>query len=115
MAISEFERKRCERELKKFMDKNRPPPHIRSQLDLDYRIRNQSVEIFEVRPDWKDPGLKMENPVAKTTYVKKDKRWKVFWMKADLKWHRYDPASTVERFEDFLAIVAEDEYACFFG
>lgn len=115
MAISEFEIKRCERELKRFLEENRPPPHIRPKLDLDYRIKNQSVEIFEIRPDWKDPELRLESPVAKTTYVKKEKLWKIYWLRSDLKWHKYDPVPTVERFEDFLTIVSEDQHACFFG
>ena len=46
MAISEFEIKRCEKELDKFLTKTRPPAHMRDQLDLGYRIDNQSVEIF---------------------------------------------------------------------
>lgn len=45
MAISEFEIKRCERELEKFLEEKRPPAHVRAQLDLGYRITGQSVEI----------------------------------------------------------------------
>ena len=41
--------------------------------------------------------------------------WKVFWKRADLKWHRYDPVSEVRTIEQFLAVVEEDEYACFYG
>ncbi|MGH8716972.1 MAG: DUF3024 domain-containing protein [Burkholderiales bacterium] len=33
------------------------------------------------------------HPVAKATYVKAQDVWKVFWQRADLKWHRYDPCS----------------------
>jgi len=115
MAISEFEEKRCEKEIEKFLDLRRPPLHIRAQLDFGYRIENQSVELFEVRPDWKNSESKTEIPFAKATYVKKDKIWKIYWQRQDLKWHCYTPAPSVQYFEEFLSIVNEDACACFFG
>jgi hypothetical protein len=59
MAISEFEVKRCERELEKFLVAKRPPAHVRNQLDFGYRIENQSVELVEIRPDWQNPDNKL--------------------------------------------------------
>lgn len=115
MAISEFEIKRCEVKLDEFMDKHRPPAHIRNEVDLAYRIDNQSIEIFEIRPKWDDPVKKVETPVAKTTYVKKQKRWKVYWQRGDLKWHSYEPKPIVKMLEEFLDVVGEDQHACFFG
>jgi len=115
MAISEFEIKKCEKELEAFMKVRRPPAHIRNELDLAYKIEDQSVEIFEVRPQWRNPAEKMEHPVAKATFVKSQKCWKIFWQRSDLKWHGYEPALTVTTFEEFLSLVAEDKHACFFG
>lgn len=92
MAMSEFEIKRCEKELEKFLEEKRPPAHVRAQVDLSYRMSRQSVEIFEVRPSFRDPKEKTEIAVAKTTYVKSLKVWKVYWMRQDLKWHSYPPA-----------------------
>ena len=37
------------------------------------------------------------------------------WMRADLKWHRYEPCPTVPTIEDFIAAIDEDSYGCFFG
>ena len=36
-------------------------------------------------------------------------------MRADLKWHRYEPLPEVDAIEDFLLTVEEDDHACFFG
>lgn len=55
-AISEFEEKRCKRELEKFLAVHCPPVHIRNEVDIGYRLENQSVEIFEIRPHWKTLG-----------------------------------------------------------
>lgn len=115
MAISEFEIKRCEKEVEKFLAMKRPPVHARNQLDFGYRIDNQSLELFEVRPNWRNPEEKIESPFAKATYVKKEKVWKIYWQRQDLKWHLYKPAPRVQFFEEFLAVVNEDANACFFG
>ena len=115
MAISEFEVKRCEREVEKFLDVRRPPVHIRNEFDLGYRIESQSVELFEIRPEWQNPEKKIETPFAKATYIKKEKLWKVYWLRQDLKWHSYTPVPSVKYFEEFLSIVNEDANACFFG
>jgi hypothetical protein len=115
MTLSEFETKRAERAVLAFLEKRRPPPHVRLKLDIGYRIAGQSVELFEVRPRWDKPSEKMEHPFAKATYVKTTGTWKVFWRRADLKWHGYEPAPQVGSVEKFLEIVDEDKHACFFG
>jgi len=115
VAFNVIEQKRIERDLAKFMEHRRPPPHIRPELDFGYRIAGHSVEIFEIRPDWQNPKQKMEHPVAKATYVRTQNLWRVFWMRRDLKWHGYEPAPEVRSLEAFLAAVSRDEYCCFFG
>jgi len=116
MAISEFESKRCERVVQKYLDGRRPPPHIRPELDLGCRVTGQNVEMFEIRPVWRgQPGEKMERPFAKATYVKSKNIWKIYWQRADLKWHLYEPNSEVNTLGEFLAVVEKDEYCCFYG
>jgi hypothetical protein len=115
MPVSEFETKQWEKVVGAFLDRRRPPPHLRDQLDLGFRVHGQSVEIFETRPYWLDPTETIENPVAKATYVKSSRIWKVYWQRADLKWHRYDPNPEVATLQAFLDVVDKDQYACFFG
>ena len=115
MAFSEFELKRYEKAMEAFIESHRPPPNIRNELDLGYRITGQSIEIFEIRPFWSNSSEKIEEAVAKTTYVKTQKIWRVYWQRADLNWHKYDPVPKVNTLEEFLELVERDEYACFFG
>lgn len=115
MALSEFETKRAEKAIYAFLEKRRPPTHLRQQVDIGYRIAGQSVEIFEVRPRWNKPDEMLEHPIAKATYVKRTEVWNVYWQRADLKWHRYEPTPQVGSLEKFLALVDEDKHACFFG
>jgi hypothetical protein len=115
MAVSEFEIKRIERELKKFLEKRRPPADIRNEVDLNYRMEGQSIIIFETRPNWRDPNIIVEMPIAKTTYVKTKNIWKIFWQRADMKWHSYQPAPIVKSIEEFTQVVDQDLHHCFFG
>jgi hypothetical protein len=72
-------------------------------------------EIFEVRSRFSAPGETYEASVARATYVRTRDRWRVFWKRSDLKWHRYDPQPEVRTFPEFLSLVDRDPYACFFG
>ena len=115
MPLSEFEEKRYENILRDYVEKRRPPASMRNELDLSFRIKGQSAELFEIRPLWDNKSKKIEEPVAKATYVKSNGSWKVYWQRADLKWHRYDPNPEASSLEEFLEIVDKDEYCCFYG
>jgi hypothetical protein len=116
MAFSELEVARIKKAVDAFMVKRRPPPHIRPKLDFGSRIKNQSIELFEIRPVWRGkPGELREHPFAKATLVRSRGMWRVFWLRQDLKWHAYEPAAEVRSIDDFLQVVSDDEYACFFG
>ena len=116
MAFSEFEKKRFEQITNRYIERRRPPPHIRPELDLGFRVTGQSIEIFEIRPVWRgDPKEKIEICIAKATYVKTHKIWKIYWQRVDLKWHRYDSGLSVANLEEVLEIIDQDEYGCFYG
>jgi len=115
MALNDLERKRSEKTARDFVEARRPPAHLRGQLDLGYRIVGQSVEIFEVRPAYWDPAERLENKIAKATYVKRADEWRIYWQRADLKWHRYEPHPTATSLEEVLTVVGEDRCCCFFG
>jgi hypothetical protein len=115
MTLSEFDTKRCEKLVAQFIEKRRPPPHVRDEVDLSFRISGQSVEIFEVHPNWRDRSKLQEHSIAKATYNNSKSNWKVFLQRADRKWHSYMPSAEVASIEHFLALVQKDEHGCFFG
>jgi len=115
MAFSELEAARCQRAIDRFMERRRPPPRIRAKVDLRSRLTGQSVEIFELRPDWRDPTKTIESAVAKATFVRTQNLWRIYWRRSDLRWHRYGPEPEVETIEAFLDVVDRDAFGCFFG
>lgn len=115
MAFNDLDKKRIEKAFDAFLAKRRPPPHIRGDLDIGYRITGQSVEVLEIRPQWNDRSVIHHYPFAKATYVRTQNRWKIFWMRQTLKWQGYEPVPTVATIDEFLRVVDADEYGCFFG
>ena len=89
MTLSDIERKRVERTVGAFVEKLRPAPHIRPQLDFGFRVSGQSVELFEIRPQWDRPTVKRESSFAKATFIRTQGLWKVYWMRAYIWVHYY--------------------------
>lgn len=100
--------------MENFLERMRPPEDFRDKLDIGYRIENQSIFIFEIRPKWDKPQQKIESPFAKATYVKSKKQWKAYWMRGNLKWYPYEPA-VFSTLQNFLKEVETDPKHCFFG
>ena len=115
MALTDIEQQRLKKAVGAFIEQRRPPPHVRPKLDLGFRVKDQSVEIFEIAPHWQNEKEKSERPVAKATFVRNQSRWKIYWRRADLKWHSYEPVPTASKIEDFLTVVDNDEFSCFWG
>ncbi len=57
----------------------------------------------------------IEHAIAKATHQRSKRMWKLYWQRADLKWHGYQPVREVQPLEQFVAVVDEDAYGCFFG
>lgn len=98
-----------------FWTQRRPPLHLRDKIREGQRIQKNEVELFFVRPAWHEASEQTEEPIAKARYVRSRKIWKVYWMRADLKWHSYPPQPEVETLDAFLRLVDEDADGCFFG
>jgi len=115
MAFTDSDKKQVDRILQKFWHKNRPPEHAKHQVELSYEIKNQSVEIFLIRTFWQDKSQTVREPIAKATYVKKSRKWKIYWQRADMRWHLYMPYPEATNLKIVLQVVEEDSYGCFWG
>lgn len=114
MALTKEEIENAQEIMNKYIEKKRPPIEIRDKVDLSYKIENKSIEIFEIRPVYKGPGI-VNIPIAKTTFTRTSNTWKIYWQRADLKWHLYEPKKEVKSLNDFIRIIDEDKHCCFWG
>lgn len=53
--------------------------------------------------------------IARARYVRRHDHWPLYWMRRDLRWHRYEPHPTAATLGEALEIVDHAAYACFFG
>lgn len=114
MAFTNEEADKIKKQMDDFILKRRPPEDIRNEVDLSYKIEKQSIIIFEIRKMFQQEGV-AEIPIAKATYTMKNKYWKIYWQRADLKWHSYEPNEQVKNISSFIKTVDEDKYGCFWG
>ena len=115
MAFNDLEHAVNQKALNWFIEQRRPPEHIRPQLDIGYVVNAQTVDIFEIRPDWKDATIIRHTPVARVKFVRTDKQWRLYWMRANLKWCGYEPAHLHSTLLSALKVVDADALCCFFG
>ena len=98
-----------------YRKENRPPEQIRPKLDIGWRLDKQTVYLFEIRPRWNDPSVIDHHDFAKATWVDSAKEWRIYWMRASLKWYRYDALPSVGNLQRFLLELSKDPYGCFRG
>jgi hypothetical protein len=48
-------------------------------------------------------------------YVRTRKVWRLFWRRADLKWHGYEPLAESARLDALVREIDNDPFCCFFG
>lgn len=113
MAFNDLEYHSVKKEVSAFVESLRPPGHIRNELDIVFTIDDQSIEIGEQRPVWRgQPGEMSVLTSAKITYVRSQKKWRLYWMRASEKWELYETAGTLA---EVLEMVRADAHGCFFG
>jgi hypothetical protein len=115
MALPDAQVRACLKAVGAFLAKRRPPMEIRDQLDFRANIDGPDLIIVEVRPAYDDPNRTIQHPVAKAKWVGARRVWRLFWMRADLKWHSYSPKPEAARIGTLMSEVDRDPHGCFFG
>ena len=114
MAFSQIELGRIEEALGGLCQR-RNRPEFKDQLSLEYRIERHNVIVFERRPRWdKKPGV-TETPVAKLTFTRTAGKWRLFWMRGNLKWCAYKTKSKSGSLSSLASEIDSDVWGCFFG
>ncbi len=102
-------------QIKKYIEQRRPPVEIRNKLDIGYSYKNNTLEIFEIRPRFDNEKIYENIPIAKAKFVKSQNCWKIYWMRASGKWDVYKPISNISSISDVLQEIEDDGYGCFWG
>lgn len=113
MAFNNIEIANIRRCMEFFMEKRRPAEHLRDKLDLQYRIEDDSVIIFEIRQLTWSNG-RVEEPIAKIAHNRHSSSWSLLWMDKNSNWHHYDE-KMLSGFSDAIQLVEENICGYFFG
>lgn len=96
MVFSGLEFHAVNAEVKLFVDSMRPPAYARSKLDIYYHIYNQTVEIGERRLVRRGEQEQMVSyPLARITFNRVQKAWRLYWWRGNIKWECHDAAYTI--------------------
>lgn len=95
--------------------RRRPPLHLRAEIREGQRFAGHAIEFFFVRPRYDRPSQWIEESIAKVQYVRSRRVWRLYWKRADGKWHSYPPRREVKTLAAALRLIDEDACNCFFG
>jgi hypothetical protein len=114
MAFSELDLKRIDK-LVGGLCRRRTHPQRADELRFIYEVAGHNVILSEERPDWRDSNEQISRPFAKLRFVRTTGLWSLYWMRADSKWHRYEPAAATPDLAALLDVIDGDQYCAFFG
>ena len=114
MAFSEIELQRIKKIVGGFCTSS-SPAHLRDKLYFDYDLAGQVITLVEVRPQWNDPKIIHRRGFARIRWIKTSKVWRLYWMRATLKWESYEPMKEARHLDAIIKVIENDDYCCFFG
>ena len=114
MALSELTRKQVEGILSKYC-RERLSAYLHDNLRLGFKFRGDSVTLYEERPAFGKPELRVETMVAQFRFKPQTKEWTLYWADRNSKWHEYDLIEPSRNFETLLKEVHEDSTGIFWG
>jgi len=114
VAFNEAELESITRIVGDFCSRHSPEEHA-DELRMVWDLDGHAVTVSEERPAWDDPREWMRSPVARFRFARTTGEWTLYWMRADLKWHVYDPDPMPRDLAALVALVDEDKYCAFFG
>jgi hypothetical protein len=96
--------------------KKRVPLHVIDKVNLSYKIRGNSITIFENRHPWhKDMKEWTSMAIAQLRYNEKTGEWALRCADRNDRWHEYYDMEPTKEIDKILAEIDEDPTGNFFG
>ena len=114
MALPELVRLAVEKKLSEYC-RRKVPSHVADQLRIGFRLRGNSVTLFESRPFYADPSRWIDVVVAQFRYDSETATWTLYWPDRNSRWHYYVDLDPSRNFEKLLVEVDDDPSGIFWG
>ena len=114
MPIPFLKKQLAEAQMAKFC-KDRIPLEYQNEIKMSYRIRGQSMTLYESRPAMFDKGEWHDMAIAQFRYSDEDGKWTLYCADRNGKWHFYMECEASSNFQDLIDEVEKDPTCIFFG
>ncbi|MCK4414188.1 MAG: DUF3024 domain-containing protein [Candidatus Eisenbacteria sp.] len=114
MSLPALVRQHLETKLSTYCQQ-RIPLHMRDQIRIGFKIRGNSVTLFEERPSFRDPSEWGTIAIAQMRYEQDARTWKLFSTDRSSKWHAYRDLSPQRRLDAVLDEIDDDPTGIFWG
>jgi len=114
MALPDLVRLTVEKKLADYC-RSKVPPAVSDKLRLDFRIRGESVTLYESRPFYADPKRWIDAAIAQFQYDLAAGTWTLYWPDRNARWHRFADFEPTLNFERLLKTVDDDPTGVFWG
>ena len=114
MALSDITLKIAEPAISSYC-KSRSPEKLKDQIRITYKIRGNSITIYEERVYFKYSSKWSKSQVAQFKFDDKSLKWELFCSDRNLKWHSYMETYPERDITKLLKEVDEDPTGIFWG
>ena len=96
--------------------KRKVPAHVLDQVNVSYKIRGNTVTIFENRAPWRHEWKEWTSmPVAQIRYDNNTGKWTLYYADRNDKWHDYIGKNPTKNIDKILQEIDEDPTGIFWG
>lgn len=114
MPLPEVVRSRAEQLLFSFCQL-RVPQSARDQYRLEFRVRGNTVTLYECHAPWRPDQQWTRMPSAQFRFDLGRLTWTLYWADRNCRWHLYDDVAPSTDLAELLAKVNADPTGIFFG
>ena len=114
MALPEHTQALVTQRLTRYCEE-RIPAHARDQVRLGFRLRGQTVTLYEERPAFEQPDLWVDIVVAQFRMDKQTFEWSLYWADRNSKWLPHKEFTPTRNFEVALEEVDANPNGMFWG
>ncbi len=114
MPLPEFTRKLAETKLSEYCDR-KIAEDARDKVRLIHKIKGNKVTLLETRPFYCDPFTWTETPVAQFRFDLKTRKWLLYSIDRNSRWHLYDLVNPSADFQEMLRELDRDPTGIFWG
>jgi hypothetical protein len=114
MALPELVKRLVEEKLNAYC-RRKVPAHVLDQVRLNFKIRGNSVTLFEERPAFGKASTWVDIKVAQFRFNSEEGTWSLFCADRNSKWHGYLGILPSKNFDNLLQEVDKDPTGIFWG